>query len=212
MPMKSDREYRSMEMAALESDEMRVEGYASTFDQPYELYRDGSIVVREVVEKSAFDDADLSDVIMQYNHEGRVFARVSNGTLEVTPKDEGLFISANLGGTELGRGLYEEIRGGYTDKMSFGFIVDDDEWDSSEEDGVTIETRRITKVRKVFDVSAVSLPANPQTAIEATEASIRNLTDGVISRILAERQEKEAMELRRRRLAVKAKAIGGNND
>ena len=127
---KNNREYRNMtplEVRAEENEEKVVEGFATTFNEPYTLYSDSDLVYREQVAPEAFENTDMSDVIMQYDHQGRVFARISNNTLEVEPTDKGLFIRANLGGTEIGRNLYEEIAGGYTDKMSFGFTVDNDE-------------------------------------------------------------------------------------
>jgi len=211
MPVKSDREYRNMtleirtEPNAAEEKKLIVEGYASTFDEPYTLYEGDNWKYQEIVDARAFDNTDMADVIMQYDHAGRVFARKSNNTLTVTPDERGLFISADLGGTELGRQLYEEIRGGYTNKMSFGFTVDgDEEVRAKDPDGYLTITRRITSVRKLYDVSAVSIPAN-----DATSISVRNLTDGVIERIQAERLEEEKLELRRRKLLAKAKLNGG---
>ena len=207
MPAKSDREYRNMVLEVRKDEENErniVVGYASTFDEPYTLYEDGDWRFDEVVDANAFANTDMSDVIMQYDHEGRVFARISNNTLTVTPDERGLLIEADLGGTELGRQLYEEIRGGYTNKMSFGFTVDGEEiTDRKQPDGSVITERRITSVRKLYDVSAVSLPAN-----DATSISVRSLTDGEIKRIQAERLEAEKMELARRRLEVRAKALG----
>lgn len=210
MPIKSNREYRNMTMdvVAKEDSEERmvVAGYASTFDQPYTLMENDVLVYREQVSPDAFNDADMSDVIMQYNHEGRVFARVTNNTLRVIPDERGLFIEADLGGTELGRQLYEEIKGGYTDKMSFGFVVnDDDEARTKLDDGRIDYLRTIRGISKLYDVSAVSIPAN-----DATSISVRSLTDGVIDQIRAERLEAEALELRRRKLLAKAKLNGGH--
>lgn len=217
MPMKANREYRDMRLDIVtraEGDEapaeerMIVNGYASTFNEPYTLYEDDDIIFREQVDSSAFDNTDMSDVIMQYNHEGRVFARTSNNTLRVQPDERGLFIEADLGGTELGRQLYEEIDGRYTDKMSFGFIVAKDEERRTEADDGRLDIlRTILDVSKLFDVSAVSIPAN-----DATSIAVRNLTDGVIEQIRAERLEAERIETERRRAIVKAKAImsGGN--
>jgi HK97 family phage prohead protease len=187
---------------------MIVNGYASTFNEPYTLYEDDDLSYREQVDASAFHNTDMSDVIMQYNHEGRVFARISNNTLSVSTDERGLFIEADLGGTELGRQLFEEIAGGYTDKMSFGFIVDkDEELRTEAADGRVDILRTITSISKLFDVSAVSIPAN-----DATSIAVRNLTDGVIEQIRAERLEAERIETERRRAIVKAKAImsGGN--
>ena len=213
MPVNSDREYRNLmlevrtpEEGEPEQREMVVEGYASTFDEPYTLYEDKDFRFQEVIDQNAFANTDMSDVIMQYNHEGRVFARTSNNTLSITPDEQGLFISANLGGTEAGRDLYEEIRGGYTNKMSFGFTVDgDEEVRSSEPDGFITITRRITSVQKLYDVSAVSIPAN-----DATSISVRTLTDGVIEKVKAERLEKERLELRRRKMELQIKLLGGS--
>ena len=193
-------------------DGMIVTGYASTFDEPYVLYDGDGWRYMEVVERSAFDNTDTSDVIMQYDHRGRVFARTRNNTLEVGPDDKGLFIRADLGGTEIGRELFQEISGGYTDRMSFGFTVDG-EYEEREKtgEGVVIYTRHITSVGKLYDVSAVSIPANDGTSIEAdaTTRSISNLTDGVIERIQAERLEAERIELERRKTEIRAKAMLG---
>ena len=212
MAVKSDREYRdmTMEVRTAETDEApderkMVTGYASTFNEPYTLYEDEGWRFNEVVDARAFDNTDMSDVIMQYDHEGRVFARMSNNTLAVIPDEKGLLIEADLGGTELGRQLYEEIRGGYTNKMSFGFTVDGEDYlDTKDADGKALTVRTITSVRKLYDVSAVSLPAN-----DATSISVRSLTDGEIERIQAERLEAEKLELRRRKLLARAKLNGG---
>ncbi|MBR3279646.1 MAG: HK97 family phage prohead protease [Lachnospiraceae bacterium] len=211
---KSNREYRNMVIRALEpgegAEEMRVEGYASTFNEPYTLYEDDWIVFREQVAPDAFDNADMSDVIMQYDHQGRVFARISNGTLEVGTDEKGLLVDADLGGTELGRQLFDEIRGGYTDKMSFGFTVESDtELRTDLEDGRRDYLRTITGIAKLYDVSAVSIPANDGTSIGV---STRSRIDGAIEEVRAERLAAEQMEIERRRAEVRAKAIksGGN--
>jgi len=213
--MKSDREYRKMsvlevrEQTEPDSNEMIVEGFATTFNEPYVLFEDGDIVYREQIAPKAFDNTDMSDVILQYNHEGRVFARISNNTLEVNPTEKGLFIRANLGGTEIGRNLYEEIAGGYTDKMSFGFTVDGDEQLRTEaEDGRIEILRTITSINKLYDVSAVSIPANDGTSIGV---STRSEIDGVIEEVRAERLEAERIKLERKRAEVRARALGGKN-
>ena len=210
MAVKNDREYRdmTMEIRTAENEEAPEErkvvtGYASTFNEPYTLYENDDWRFNEVVDARAFDNTDMSDVIMQYDHEGRVFARMSNNTLTVIPDERGLLIEADLGGTELGRQLFEEIRGGYTNKMSFGFTVDgEDILDTKDIDGKALTVRTITSVRKLYDVSAVSLPAN-----DATSISVRSLTDGEIERIRAERLEAEKLETERRRAIVTAKAM-----
>lgn len=209
MPAKiNEREYRDFILAVVPTEEgeseerMIVKGYASTFNQPYTLWEDDEFVIQEQVDSRAFDEADLSDVIFQYNHEGRVFARNSNGTLSVGPDEVGLGIEADLGGTDIGRQLFQEIKGGYTTKMSYGYTVNGASWEDRKlEDGRTLELRTVTSVGKVYDVSAVSIPAN-----NATSISVRNLSDGVISEVKAERLK--ALELERERLRTKIR-LGG---
>ena len=208
MPTKFDkREYRKIDAALMEtrtgeSGEMIVEGYATTFNQPYRLMGDDKMTVNEQVDRNAFAECDMSDVIMQYDHEGRVFARIANGTLKLEEDDHGLKITANLGGTEIGRQLFEEIQGGYTNKMSFGFTVNGEKRERTKnaEGHVTI-LRTITKIGKLYDVSAVSLPAN-----DATEISSRTISDGLI----AEAQEEiRAEEERQRRIGEIRKLLRG---
>lgn len=196
MPVKSDREYRSMTMSAVEGQEYKVHGYATTFDDPYVLYEDRDVILREIIDHDALLNADMSDVIMQVNHEGRVFARNSNDTLSLVPDAHGLGVDAYLGGTDLGRGVFQDIAGGYMTKMSWAFTVDKDEWKSEQApDGRSLETRTIKGVKKIYDVSVVSIPAN-----DATEISARNLADGVIERVKAERLE--ALALRKRKMLL----------
>ena len=211
MPSK-EREYREMMLAIEKRDEaeepeeerMVVTGYASTFDDPYLLWQDADVEVYEQVDRHAFDETNMDDVIMQYDHQGRVFARVRNTTLTVTPDDKGLFISADLSGTDIGRGLYQEIAGGYTDRMSFGFTVDEDE-QVIQEDSTTGKThvlRTIRKVGKLYDVSAVSLPANPGTSISA------RFLDGAIEEARAERLKAQELREKREQIMKRAEALG----
>ena len=201
MPVKTnEREYRRIDVSGMETRQaedggMIVEGYATTFNQPYQLWRDKEITVNEQVDRHAFDETDLSDVIMQYDHEGRVFARISNGTLGLEADDHGLKIRANLSGTEIGRQLFEEIQGGYTNKMSFGFTVTGQERKETKEGEHITVLRTITKIGKLYDVSAVSLPAN-----DATEISARAIGDGLIAEVIEEvraAEERRAEEERR---------------
>ena len=173
-----------------------VEGYAARYE-PYVLYEleDGPIYER--FERGCFDGCDMSDIIFQLNHQGTVMARQSNGSLIVEPDENGLFTAADLGRTEAARRLYEEISTGMITKMSWGFIVGEYFYDQAN------RTIVHTKVKKIFDVSAVSIPANNNTEINA-----RSWVDGVID--LAARSEAELDE-RRRKLRLKIKSTGGIN-
>lgn len=194
------RSYRPMELRAVEDGteliSYIVEGYATTFNQPYELYSEPGWTLREQVSPDAFDNADMTDVIFQYDHAGRVFARKSNGTLELTTDEHGLKIRADLSGTEIGRQLYEEIKGGYTTKMSFGFTVAKDTREETEDEAGNVDIlRTITGIKKLYDVSAVSLPANDATIISA-----RSDGEGVIAEAKTERSK--AIEARERKEKV----------
>lgn len=176
MPIKKDREYRALaapltaQAATKRIDtDFYVEGYATTFDTPYLLweFEDGTKYY-ERIDAHALDGADMSDVIMQYDHEGRVFARQSNKTLILVPDHKGLLIAADLGKTDLARGLYQDIEAGMITKMSWAFTVKEDSYDRQ------THTRTILKIKKVYDVSAVSIPANGDTEISARNFASRS--------------------------------------
>ena len=179
-----------------------VEGYATTFNDPYTLWEEPGFKFQEVVDSKAFDGTDTSDTIMQFDHAGHVYARISNGTLQVTPDDHGLKVRADLGGTEIGRQLYEEIKGGYTTKMSFGFIVDNDDKQVDETGDKQVITRTILHVKKLYDVSAVSLPAN-----DATEISARNYGEGVVAEVKEEIQRQAEREAQREAIITRIRLM-----
>lgn len=203
------QQYRSMELRAVkngnENPEYRVSGYSTMFNQPFVLYRDKwggqEYEIREQVDSHAFDSADMSDVIFNLNHEGRVFARQSNGTLKLTIEEKGLHVDAYLGGTEEGRKIHEEIEGGYLTKMSYRFVVDDDKTEEFTEGEKRVILRTITKIRKLYDVSVVSIPADDHTSISA-----RSFSDGLIEKLQAERLEAEKKEEEKRQAVLEAEA------
>lgn len=181
--------------------ECYVEGYATTFEDPYTLFedRDGWKYV-EIIDRHALDDADMSDVIFQYDHEGRVYARNTNNTLFFENNDHGLFIAADLSRTSLARQMYEDIQAGNVTRMSWAFIPSEEVYTEDSENKVF--TTRITRVKKVFDVSAVSYPADPNTEISA-----RHLVNGEIeARRLRESQQRE-LDRMRKELALRAKSL-----
>jgi HK97 family phage prohead protease len=176
MPVVKEREYRELAQPLVarkreeKSDEPSyiVEGYATTFDKPYVLFEDvDGTKYYEVIDRHALDNADMSDVIMQYDHNGRVFARNSNNTLQLDLDGTGFKVTADLSRTELAKGLYEDIAAGMITKMSWAFVVTKDAYDQK------TRTRTVLEVKKVYDVSAVSIPANDDTMIAA-----RNYVNG----------------------------------
>lgn len=204
MPFSENREYRTMATVKpleeeTEEKSYKVRGYASTFD-PYVLFEDADgIEYKEHISPSAFDEADVSDVIFQFDHEGRVFARTRNGSLKTFTDEHGFGIEADLGLTPSSRELYEEIKAGLIDRMSFAFTVREDAYDKE------TRTRNIYKIKKVYDVSAVSLPANEGTSISV---ATRKMLDGAIEQERAERLEGERKERAKKVLALRMK-IGG---
>lgn len=170
--------------------EYYVEGYATTFNDPYTMYEIDSVQYKEQIDRRALVGADMSDVILQYDHAGKVMARKSNGTLIVEATERGLFVAADLSKSDASRSLYEEIRNGLVTQMSWAFTVDEDEYDRAN------HTRTIKRVRKVYDVSAVSIPANPSADIAA-----RSFFAGV-----AEREAQELRERQKRKLKLKLEA------
>ena len=189
--MKDNREYRSMELRALpteEGEEKRyvVEGYASTFE-PYTLLTVDGIDFKERIEPTAFDEADLSDVVFRLEHQGRVYARTSAGTVELWHDEHGLGQRTDLSRTQSAREVFADIEAGNYSKMSFAFTVAEggDDYDKA------THTRTISKIAKVFDVSPVSFPANPGTQLSV---STRAYFDGVIEAERAERLEAEERE------------------
>lgn len=210
---KDGREYRGTEaFRALESigdgnTEKVVEGHACTFNHPYELLRykdwdDTEVVINEQIDPHAFDECDMSDVIMQYDHAGRVMARTRNQTLTVQTDETGLFVRAELSKSTEGPGLYEDIKNGLIDRMSFGFVVDTDKITETRDGDKDIVLRTVTKIRKLYDVSAVSIPAN-----DGTDISARSFCDGVIAEVKAERLLRQKKEDRRKLGNIKMQLI-----
>lgn len=162
-----------------------VEGYATTFE-PYVLYRDyeGNDVY-ELIERSSLDNADMSDIIFQFDHGGMVYARTSNDSLIVEVDEHGLFVAADLGRTEAAKRLYDSIQAGMVTQMSWRYMVDEESYDRDKKMWTT------RKVSKIYDVSAVSIPANDQTSIEARAKSLMD-----------EERAKKENEKKRERLSL----------
>lgn len=163
--IRQGREYRQISEYQLsqaeQTDQLIVEGYALTFDQPTIMLESGDIQYKEMIDRGALNQTDMTDVILNYDHNGKVMARTRNKTLELNVDERGLFVRARLDGTEEGRKLYEEIKGGYIDRMSFSFTVATETYDQQN------RTRIITGIRRIYDVSAVSFPAYDTTSIQA---------------------------------------------
>ena len=216
MAIKPDREYRNfaafnlVETRAAEeggNDEMFVEGYASTFES-YTLFEDDyngvHEVYREQITPDAFRETDMTDVVFLRDHTGTVLGRTKNGLVRLSVDDKGLFTRTDLSKTEAARQMFEDIKAENYTQMSFAFTSDRNEEDWTEErDGDTaIYTRIIKRVKKIYDVSAVSFHANPTTDISP---ATRSIFDGEIEKLRAERREAEQRARERAALALKIK-------
>ena len=218
MPIKNDREYRNFSSVICteivetraegegEEKTLIVEGYASTFDT-YDLFTFENEIYRERIERNAFDDADMSDVVFLRDHTGTVLARTKNNLVSLSIDDNGLFTRTDLSKTESARSMYEDIKAKNYTQMSFAFVTDRnaETWSEEEENGKKIYTRSIGRIKKLFDISAVSFPANPYTDIGL---SARSLFDGAIEELRAERLAKEQEIRRRAAIALKIKMKG----
>ena len=195
--MNQNREYRNMELrvAKQEGEEQSyiVEGYASTYDS-YKLFTDDNgTEYFERIEPTAFNGADMTDVVFRVDHEGRVYARTSAGTLSVWMDEHGLANRTDLSKTQAARELYADIEAGNYPKMSFAFTVAEDHYDKA------THTRVIDRIAKVYDVSPVSFPANPSTELSV---STRDYFNGVIEAEKAERLEREKREIQKKKIKI----------
>lgn len=174
-----DVQFRDFKLTTIEKREAEdgkeklvVEGVACNFDTETVLYSGKYYEWREKVATGAFDECDMSDVIFNYNHCGRVYARTRNDSLALEVKEDGLHMRATLMPEDNGHAeLYRDIQSGLIDKMSFAFHVKASSYEYTEREGEpTIELRTITEIDKLYDVSAVDIPAYDTTSISARGA------------------------------------------
>ena len=176
-----NREYRAFEFES--NEEKVVEGKAVAFESPTVMAEIDGMQFREVIDRRAFDNARMDDVVLVIDHAGKPAAKTKNGTLELRKTDDGLFIRADLSKNATGRELHEDITNGFYDKMSFAFKVRKDTYDKQ------TRTRRIEEIDRLFDVSAVTRPAYEQTSISA-----RSFFEAEASKEMEERMEIQKRE------------------
>lgn len=205
--MKPEREYRNMELRTVPFEDgaepsFFVEGYAATYE-PYVLMTIDGVDYKERIEPTAFDGADLSDVVFRVDHTGRVYARTSAGTVELWHDERGLGQRTDLSKTQAAREVYADIEAGNYPKMSFAFTVAEggDEYNRS------THTRTIKRIAKVFDVSPVSFPANLGTELSV---STRDYFNGVIEAEKAERLERERREAQKQKIKIMTEVMRWN--
>lgn len=157
----------------------------------------------ETIERGALLDTDLKDVAFLVNHNtdmiplARSRNNNENSTMQLTPDFEGLLTKMyiDVENNSDARNLYSAVKRGDIDGMSFMFVVRADRWEDIDTD---YPKRFITKIEKVFEVSAVTFPAYEQTSIQA-----RGLSEALDSaKESLESVRAEARELERRRKMV----------
>lgn len=177
-----------------EDGKMKIKGYAAVFNSP-ETYG-----YTEVIDSRAFDEADMSDVVLRYNHNDSfmVLARTRNKSLNLEVDSRGLFMDATLQDdiTEH-RDIFNAIKSQLIDKQSFAFTVEEDSYDYD------TDTRTITKIGKVFDVSVVDQPF--YNATDVSVARDLNNNDFLERRneIRSETEKKRALEKAKQELLEK---------
>ena len=158
---KNLKEKRVVEIRALENEgkeEMILEGYAVVFDSPATHYG-----YTEIVDRHAFDNCNMQDVSLKYNHEDSflTLARTRNNSLQLIVDDIGLKFRAILIDTSTNKDIYKMVESKLLDKCSFAFTVDREEYDYES------DTRRILSIDKLFDVSVVDVPFYESTSVVA---------------------------------------------
>jgi HK97 family phage prohead protease len=158
-----DRCYRNFNFEFREADDgsMVVEGQPVVFDQETVIWEYDGVQYKEKIDPRAFDNADMSDVVFNIDHQGKPAAKTKNRTLKLLLRTDGVYMEADLSKNKTGRELFEDIKNGFYDKMSFAFRVLEDSYDRD------TRTRTILKVKRLYDVSAVTFPAYEQTSLIA---------------------------------------------
>lgn len=159
-----DRQYRNCKIERrdkTEDGQMPVSGNPVVFNRETVIYEYDGIQYKEVIAAGALDGCDMTDVVFNIDHVGKPAAKTRNQTLKLDLRSDGLYIEADLSKNETGRELYEDIQNDFYDKMSFSFVIDDDDYNRD------THTRTILKIKKLYDVSAVTFAAYEQTSISA---------------------------------------------
>ena len=191
----NDRQYRAFEFDVVDEENKIVEGRAVVFEQPTVLFEIDGVKYYEVIDRNAFNNANMKDVVFVENHEGTPGARTRNNTLQLKIREDGLYSRADLSKSSKGPSIYSDIKNGIYDRMSFSFTVRKDSYDKA------TRTRKILEIDRLFDVSVVTFPAYEQTSISA-----RSFFEAEAEK---ERIEMRQREDKKKRLALKLKIEGG---
>lgn len=135
-----------------------IVGTATVFNSSYDMgWYD------EEMTPDVFDDADMNDVVALFNHDANmVLARTKSGTLKLKVTGNAMEYEFEAPNTTLGNDLLEMVKRGDIYQSSFAFSVEKESWHEME----SMKPKRlIRKIKKVYDVSPVTYPANPDTMV-----------------------------------------------
>jgi hypothetical protein len=137
-----------------------LEGYAARFDKWSEDLGGFTEKIKRGAFKKALKNADVRAL---FNHDPNyVLGRSTAGTLALKEDDKGLLMANDPPDTQWANDLMVSVDRGDISQMSFGFTVDKDEWHEDKEGRMT---RTIHEVGRLLDVSVVTYPAYPDTAV-----------------------------------------------
>lgn len=199
------RSFNVTDFRATDSEKYNVEGHAAVFNQTTTI---GNWFY-EVIERGAFDECDFDDVLFFVNHNmnkipmARSRRNNGNSTMKLEVDDVGLFIRADLDieNNSEARTLHSSISRGDIDGMSFAFRIKEQTWENLDTD---MPTRRIKKIAKVFEVSAVNQPAYTSTDINARDKEALESAKVALENARSKELENsnEALEIERLRTQI----------
>ncbi len=151
-----------VEQRADETPSRTIVGYAAVFDSWSDPINGW---FKEKIDRHAFDDCDMSDVIMCFNHSiNDLLARTTSGTLQLSIDDHGLRFSFEAPNTARGDEMLELVRRGDISQCSFRFSVAEDVWAYADNsNALEMSERTVLKIAKLYDTSLVVYPAYPDT-------------------------------------------------
>lgn len=176
-----------------DDDKMHIEGKAVAFDSPETYYGE-----TEVIDRHALDSADMSDVVLRYNHSDTNYtlARTRNHSLVLDVREDGLYFQADLIPTTTNKDAYLMVKEGLLDKCSFAFTIDEDKYDNKQ------HLRTITKIGRMYDVALVDFPFYNDTMVEARSLDTR---DDFIKRVKEEQRKALLHEIEKKELLKRLK-------
>jgi HK97 family phage prohead protease len=184
---------------------LRSEGGAPSVSGYASMYNTETVIAglwREQIAPGAFASAldGSDDVRALFNHDPNILlGRTKSGTLRLSEDKKGLRYDVDLPDTQQARDVRELIKRGDVTGSSFGFTIEEDEWDESEVKRGKLPLLTIRKV-SLFDVSPVTYPAYPQTSVSARAKGEAAAEE--IRRFLQRQQELGRLELVRARIAI----------